>query len=229
MMEQWKTLSARFAALQPREKYLVCAAVLAVIMLGGYNIWIDPALTRKAVAEKHIAQYRADMTTLGAQVSAFQMQLKDPDAASRAAIAESRQRLAELDRQLSGFGKELVPPEKMAFLLQTLLSRHRGLELVSLRTLPPLPVIPAQADKAGAKPAEAGKAAAPDPENIYKHGIEIKLAGSYQDLLNYLGELENSSQRLLLGRMNLEVTKYPRVELTITVYSLSLDRTWLVI
>lgn len=229
MMEQWKALSARFAALQPREKYLICAAVLVVILLGGYNVWIDPAMTRKAVAEKQILQFRADMTSLGAQVAALRAQLKDPDAASRAAIAESRQRLTELDRQLSGFGKGLVPPEKMALLLQALLSRHRGLELVSLRTLPPQPVIPVQADKAGTKSAEAGKAAAPDPGNIYKHGIEIKLAGSYQDLLNYLGELEHSSQRLLLGRMNLAVTKYPRVELTVTVYTLSLDRTWLVI
>lgn len=229
MMEQWRALSARFAALQPREKYLICAAVLVVIMLGGYSVWVDPALARKAVAEKQIAQYRADMTTLGAQVAALQAQLKDPDAASRAAIAESRQRLTELDRQLSGFGKELVPPERMALLLQALLSRHRGLELVSLRTLPPLPVIPAQADKAGTKPTEAGKAEAPDSGNIYKHGIEIKLAGGYQDLLNYLGEMESSPQRLLLGRMNLEVTRYPRVELTVTVYTLSLDRTWLVI
>jgi MSHA biogenesis protein MshJ len=229
MKEQWKALSVRFAALKAREKYLVCTAVLVLILFGGYNMWIAPALARKAVAEKEIAQYKADMTTLGAQVAALQAQLKDPDAASRAAIAESRQRLADLDRQLSGFSKEIVPPEKMALLLQTLLSRHRGLELVSLRTLVPLPLIPAQADKAGAKPGEPGKAAAPDSGNIYKHGIEIKVAGDYQDLLNYLGEMESSSQRLLLGKMNLVVTKHPRVELTLTVYSLSLDRTWLVI
>ena len=229
MMEQWKAISARFAALQPREKYLIGAAVLAVIMLGGYSVWIDPALTRKAIAEKQIAQYRTDVANLGAQVAALQAQLKDPDAPKHTAIAESRQRLTELDRQLSGFGKELVPPEKIALLLQALLSRHRGLELVSLRTLPPQPVISNQADKVGAKLAEPGKAVAPDPGNIYKHGIEIKLAGGYQDLLNYLGEMEGSSQRLLLGRMNLAVTKYPRVELTITVYTLSLDRTWLVI
>ncbi|CAG4885202.1 MSHA biogenesis protein MshJ [Georgfuchsia toluolica] len=229
MMEQWKTLSARFAALQLREKYLIGAAALVVILLGGYNVWIDPALIRKAAAEKQIAQYRADMTTLGAQVAAMQAQLKDPDAASRAAIAESRQHLAELDRQLSGLGKELVPSEKMALLLQALLSRHRGLELVSLHTLPPLPIIPAQADKASVKPGDPAKAAASEPGNIYKHGIEIKLAGGYQDLLNYLGEMESSPQRLLLGRMNLEVTRYPRVELTVTVYTLSLDRTWLVI
>ncbi len=229
MKEQWKALSVRFATLKAREKYLVCAAVLAVILFGGYGVWIEPAQTRKAVAEKQIAQYKADIADLGAQVAALQAQLKDPDAASRAAIAESQQRLADIDRQLNSFGKEIVPPEKMALLLQTLLSHHRGLELVSLRTLVPLPLIPAPADKAGAKPGEPGKATATGPGNIYKHGIEIKVAGDYQDLMNYLGDMESSSQRLLLGRMNLVVTKYPRVELTLTVYSLSLDRTWLVI
>ncbi|MFY9328013.1 MAG: hypothetical protein WAO76_08355 [Georgfuchsia sp.] len=229
MMAQWKDLSARFAVLKPREKTLICAAILAVILLGGYNFWIDPALTRKAVAGKQIAQYRTDITNLGAQVAALQAQLKDPDATSRAAIAERRQHLAELDQQLSGYSKELVPPEKMTLLLQGLLSQHRGLELLSLRTLPPQPIIPAQADKAEPKPGEPAKTGVANRGNIYKHGIEVKVAGSYQNLLNYLGEMEASSQRLLLGSMNLEVTRYPRVELTVTVYSLSLDRTWLVI
>lgn len=229
MKAQWKALSDRFATLNQREKYLVCVVVVAVIVFGGYNGLIAPALLRKAAAEKQVAQYKMDLTTVGAQVAALQVQLNNPDAVTHAAIADTKRRLGDLDRQLKGFNQQLVAPEKMALVLQALLSRHRGLELVSLQTLAPLPVLPSSADKPGAKPAEPGKTEAPDSGNIYKHGIEIKVAGGYQDLLAYVSELENSSQHLLLGRLNLSVTKYSRVELTLTVYSLSLDRIWLVV
>ena len=229
MKAHWKALSDRFAALNQREKYLVSGAVIALIVLGGYNLVIDPALARKAVAAKQVAQYQMDMTNVGAQVAALQAQLKNPDAATHAALAETRDRLANLDQQLRGFDQQLVAPEKMTLVLQELLSSHRGLELVSLRTLAPSSILPPAADASAAKPGEPAKPEAADSGNIYKHGIEIKVAGSYQDLVAYVNEVEHSSQHLLLGRMKLSVTKYPRVELTLTVYSLSLDRTWLVV
>lgn len=229
MKAQWKAWSDRFAAFNQREKYLVSGAVIALIALGGYNLVIDPALARKAIAQKQIAQYQMDMTTVGAQVAALQAQLKNPDAGTHAVLAEARDRLANLDRQLRDFDQQLVAPEKMTLVLQELLSSHRGLELVSLRTLAPLSILPSAADASVAKPGEPVKPEAADSGNIYKHGIEIKVAGSYQDLVAYVNEVEHSSQHLLLGRMKLSVTKYPRVELTLTVYSLSLDRTWLVV
>ena len=229
MKEQWKILSARFAALNQREKLLIAGALLVVILFGGYNFWIEPALLRKAAAEKLVVQYNTDITNLGAQVAALQAQLKDPDAANRAAVVDYQKRLANLGRQLSDYDKMLVPPDKMALLLQALLGHHRGLELVSLKTLTPLPAVAAQSDKTGVKPAEPEKGAVPEAENIYKHGVEIKVAGSYQDVLNYVSEMENSQQHLLLGKIDFTVAKSPRVELTLTVYSLSLDRTWLVI
>jgi MSHA biogenesis protein MshJ len=63
--------------------------------------------------------------------------------------------------------------------------------------------------------------------NIYKHGIELKVAGSYSALLAYLSELEKESGRLLWGRMELSVEAYPRSILTLKVYTLSLTKDWL--
>lgn len=229
MNARWVALSARFAALGQREKNLVCIAALAVILLGGYNLWIAPAQARKASALKQINQYKSDISNLGAQVSTLQARIKNPEATSRSAIADARKRLMELNQQLSSFDSQLVAPEKMTSLLQALLTRHRGLQLMSLQTLEPLPVIPAPVDKLPTKPGDAAKAAAPDAGNIYKHGIEIKVAGTYADLLAYMDELEHSSQHLLLGRMSFTGKHYPRVELSVTVYSLSLDRIWLVV
>lgn len=229
---QWKQYSARFAALQPREKNLVTGAVAVAILFIGHALVIEPALMRKAAAEKLATQYRTDLSILGPQVDVLKAQLKDPDAPLRKGIADVRRQMADLDRQLGGFDKVLVAPDKVPALLQSLLTRHRGLELVSLKTLPPEPVIRHEDSQAG-KPSSAAGVVKPAPAtetaNIYRHGIEIKVAGSYQDLLAYVGEVEQAPQRLLMGSLQLDANRYPRVELTLLVYSLSLDRTWLVV
>ena len=230
---QWQMYSARFAVLQPREKYLVVGAIAVAILFVGYSLAIEPAMLRKSVATKMVSQYRSDLATLGPQVEVLRAQLKDPDAPLRTGIADVKKQMADLDRKLGGFDKVLVSSDKVPALLQSLMSRHRGLDLVSLKTLPPQPVIQRNQQKQEAKAAVSGDGlstqSAADMANIYRHGIEIKISGSYQDLLAYVSEIEQSPQRLLMGGMQLDATKYPHVELTLLVYTLSLDRAWLVL
>jgi MSHA biogenesis protein MshJ len=66
-------------------------------------------------------------------------------------------------------------------------------------------------------------------EGIYQHGIEIRLAGSYNDLLNYLAELERMPQRVMWNSVSLTVEKHPRNIMVLRVYTLSLDRNWLIV
>jgi hypothetical protein len=64
---------------------------------------------------------------------------------------------------------------------------------------------------------------------IYKHGVEIVVSGSYGDLMAYLTELEQLPQKMLWNSVKLTVEEYPRARMTITVYTLSLDRAWLTV
>jgi MSHA biogenesis protein MshJ len=83
-------------------------------------------------------------------------------------------------------------------------------------------------DSAADPSAQAGAAPASD-DGISQHGIEIRLAGSYNDLLNYLAELERMPQRVMWNSVSLKVEKYPRNVLVLRVYTLSLDRSWLIV
>lgn len=228
LQARWQEWSKRFAALQPREKYLVIAALAVAILFGGYSLWIEPGMLQAERLKKTLAQQQAEQAQLQEQVAALAARNGDPDTANRAALNKLREELAATDREIGAFGNALVPPQRIPALLQTLLARHRGLTLVSLATLPPQPLIEIPAgDKGAAQPAQAP---APLPGgNLYRHGIEIKLAGRYQDLLAYVAELDASPQRLLRGGMRLVVRQHPVSELTLTVYTLSLDPTWLVV
>lgn len=240
MKQKWRALAARFDALARRER----AMVAAVLLLGGgflgYMLLVEPQLMRRASQAKRLAQAKGALAAIEAQLAATQAQLKDPDAANRAALQQQRKDMAEIDAKLRGFESSMVTPEKMQVFLESLLSKNRSLELLSLRTLPPTtlieraePKVDAGAAPAGEKKPDAktdGKAApTPAAPNIYKHGIEIRIAGSYNDLLKYLTDIERMPQRIIWNRVTLTAEKYPRSVLMLTVYPLSLDKQWLVI
>lgn len=240
MTARWKEISAKFAALQQREKISVAAATVFAVVMGTQTLWVDPAQRRLDTLKKQIVKDKTDLQTLQAQVTVLKAQLKDPDEPNRKQLAEVKGQLAAVDLSLHAYDNVLVPPERAQRLLQSLLARHRGLELVSLQTLPPSPLL-APVPKGEGKPGEAkpadGKAdaktdakpAAPSgSENIQKHGIEIKVAGSYAELLAYVAELERLPHKLLWDSMSLTVRGYPKSELTLTVSTLSLDSVWLV-
>lgn len=232
MKARWRALSLWFAALQQREKAIIAAATVIGIVMGGDALWVGPAQQRLAAVQKKIVKDKSDIQAARPQIERLKAQVKDPDASTKAALAEAKKRIAAVEQELRGYDNTLVPPERMPRLLESLFAHHRGLELVSLQTLPPKSLLEPPVVKAGAKPeAKLPDAKLPDVKGggIQKHGIEIKMAGNYLDLLAYVSELEQLPQKLLWGSMSLEVKAYPKSELTLVVYTLSQDSIWLVV
>jgi MSHA biogenesis protein MshJ len=62
---------------------------------------------------------------------------------------------------------------------------------------------------------------------LYRHGVELAVEGSYADLLSYCAALETLPQHLLWGGMKLAADKHPQIVLTLRLYTLSVDRNWL--
>lgn len=62
---------------------------------------------------------------------------------------------------------------------------------------------------------------------LFKHGIEIKIRGSYGQLVDYVHALEKLDWRMGWAELTLESKNYPESELTIIVYTLSLESEWI--
>jgi MSHA biogenesis protein MshJ len=231
MNARWQALSARYAILNRRERGMVAVAVLLAVGMGAFALWVEPARTRAVLLQKQIDQQQQEAAALRPQLAELKALSTDPDAMTKSALADVKAQLTALDRDARSYDNILVPPQQVPQLLQALLSRHRGLDLVDMRTLESSPLIERRPAKIAAG-AEAGGQPSPTPPsggNIFRHVIEIKLAGSYADLLAYVTELERSPQRVLWDKMSLVVKAYPRSELTLTIYTLSFDSTWLVV
>jgi len=113
----------------------------------------------------------------------------------------------------------------MADLLRQVLSRNANLQLLALQTLPVTPLL--EKENAGHDAAVPAVSAPVLGKQIFKHGVELTVRGNYLDLLQYLTSLERLPTQMFWGKVKMQVVQYPAAELTLTLYTLSLDKIWL--
>ena len=229
MKAQWLKLAARYDALKLRERWLVAAAILGGIVLIAYSLVIDPALKRAQMAERSTQEQSAQLSNVQIQLRTLRSPENNPDIAAQAELVALKAKLSELAGRLEAMESALVPPQRMPVLLEDMIGRKSGLRLLSLKTLPVAPLLEKKAgsEVKDAVPASDSRASA--SAGLYKHGVEIKLEGSYQELAAYLERLEKSGQKLLWSSVSISAEKHPQIVLTLTVYTLSLDRAWLIV
>jgi MSHA biogenesis protein MshJ len=229
MRERWQKLAERFAALQARERALVLIAVVVGTALVFDAVAFQPAQARKPVLERQIKQARENLKQAQDLVKTKES-VGDSHAVKRTYRDALRGRLAEISANLTGLQKGMVPPERMAKLLEEVLAHTRGLQLLSLRALSPTRFEPgreAAASQAAAKPA---KPAPEGPERaIYRHSFEVTLQGSYGDLYDYLAQLEKLPWQMFWSRISVQTERHPKLRVTITVQTLSLTKAWLTV
>jgi MSHA biogenesis protein MshJ len=229
LKEQWQKQVARFDALGARERALIFIGAIVCTILLAHELALDPLAVRQKRLSGQLAETRQNANTTESLIRSQEMRT-DPDAVKRSYAQAVRKQLAEIDQNMQGLQRGLVPPERMAKLLEEMLARGGRLQLVSLRTLP-VQRFEHPAAPTGAKPADKEtKAAGKDPErSIYQHSYELTLQGSYADLHAYLARLEELPWQMFWGRIALDTESYPRLQVTLTVHTLSLSKAWLIV
>ena len=189
-----KKLLARFDALNRRERIVVSIAVWLMALLVMDTLAISPAQRQSGAIGRTIAEKQAGIARAETEVAALRAKREqDPDAAARARIAELEKRIAAIDVQLKNARTQIVPPEKMAGLLEQLLRRNKRLELVSLRSTAPETMGRTEGQAGADKDASTqGKGAA---EALYRQGMELTLSGSYGYRNNELSDLISAPHR----------------------------------
>lgn len=223
MKEQWQKIVEKVDALALRERALVFV-MMSVVLITPVNMFLlDPLRTK----QKSLSQQLADKQ---AQIAALQSQLQnlavtsqiDPDVENRKRVQELKRKLVELEAPLETVQQSLVSSDKKVTLLEDLLVQNPRLRLVSMKTIPATSVLEN-------KPVEPGKKGSGGPVTslVYKHGVQLTLEGGYHDLLQYLVAMEKLPWRVVWGEADLRVDEYPKIVLTLTLYTLSLEKVWL--
>ncbi len=226
MREQIDKIVAKVDGFSLRERVLVFGAAAFLVVSLIQALVLDPLLVKQKNLSAQVVQQQEKIKEVQAQLQAIlQAQQADANSPQRTRIRELRQHIAEGDAYLKSRRDKLVPPEKMAQLLEQVLNKNGRLQLVALETLPVSLLIEPSGDAAS----QVVEAASMDSseKQIYKHGVKITVRGSYADLLQYLTALEKLPSQMFWGVAKLDVVQHPTAELSLTLYTLSLDKTWL--
>jgi MSHA biogenesis protein MshJ len=220
-------LQQRFEALNGRERLLVALACWLLLLFALDTVLVAPLRSKGAVLGKAIAAKEGEAAGLEAELSGLRArQAQDPDAETKKRIAEMEGRIAAIDASLQAARGRIVPPERMAALLEQVLRRNTRLALVSLRSLPPETLL-AEDKPAEKKEGGDGTETAAAQGMLYRQGMELTLAGGYLDMLDYVAQLEQLPWKMYWGRLDLKVEEHPRATLRLRVYTLSMDKAWL--
>lgn len=227
LTKRWKYWSALFNARSLRERALIAAGMVALVVAILDTLLLSPLAVQQKRLSAQLSEARTAIKAGEIMIAANSGQA-DPDEVKRRYRDELRKQIAEMDARLQGLQKQLVPPDEVAKLLEGVLKKERGLTLVSLRKLPvqryQTSGAPVQSG-APAKPAANGSA----ERSIYQHSFEVSVEGSYAELFGYLTRLEALPWQLFWGKVTLEAEEQPKLRLTLTLHTLSLNKAWLVV
>ena len=221
-------LSDKFEALSQRERWMVTCALFIVVYAVINMLLLSPVLARQKTLNGELEADQSQIQTLNQQLTELtQKPVLDPDAQNKQRIVELQSHLQQLETNLSGLQTTLISPEKMPDLLRSLLKKNGALKLIELKTLPTKGLL--ETTENSDLKDTATQVSTVNAQNlpVFKHGVEITIEGHYLDLLEYVSELEKMPWHVLWSKAALDSEHYPDSQLKLTVYTLSLDKTWL--
>jgi len=227
----------RIDALTLRERAAVFLAVLAVMFFIWNSYLMADINNKERLLKAQLQQKQAERMGLNVELqNDISQGQEDPNALARKKLDMLREQLQEVKAQVMKATGQLVPPGKMADILEHVLASTRGLDLLQVKGLGSSALLKTDNSKDGKQAESAGSTkqqapadvASPQPlDNAYKHGLKIVFNGSYMSTLEYVKKLEALHSGFLWDRLELKVKNYPDTEVAITVYTLSLDDNWI--
>lgn len=228
MKRYWILLNGKIDDMSLRERAMIFIAVGFVLIALINTFWLDPLLVKQRSRAALMQQQQEKSKELQAMMQALIQAKKDDEHSPlRMRITELKQQLAEQESYLKSRRDRLVEPDKMAHLLEQVLDKNPNLQLVALKTLPVSLLIEKKPAADGAAQPVASNTEA--QKQIYKHGVQISIRGNYLELLRYVAALEKLPTQMFWAEASMSVEKYPDTVLTLTLYTLSLEQTWLTV
>jgi MSHA biogenesis protein MshJ len=235
MIAYWRRFASLIDERTVRERVLILVTSIVVVYMLMQSLLLGPVLAEQ---RRLVQETRSDQAESGKMAAQLQTLARDksadPDAPLKTRLAELGDRQAQLQRQIDAQSAELVPPEKMPAVLEKILANNPGLQLIEVKTLPRVSI---SLEKESVPGVPAGQGSEPKtpaadekkPNQIYRHGVEVTMRGSYLDLLAYLVQIESLPVRMFWDKLSLSMTTYPTVTMRLVVYTISLEKVWLTV
>lgn len=218
MKAQWLSWQQKIDALNQRERILLFLVVLVVFYSLLQWLLLDPVLDERRVLQRQLTQLNSQIIQLSGDQQVLQAQLASDVNRDK---KQQRDRLASdlsaLDRKIENSVVAMIPPQKMAQVLESVLTQDQSMKLLAVENRPVKPVIELD-EKDRQQQHGAG---------LYQHSFVITLQGSYLSTIDYFNKLAALPWRFYWDNLTYEVDQYPSATITLEVHTVSLSEEWI--
>ena len=194
MKKPWELFATRIDAMQLRERVFLFLTIIISAMALADTLWLTPAqATQKQTRQRFEAQ-ATELQRLRGDLQAAS-QTVDPSKAVRDEIAATNLLLDAVNQDIQAVAPLAQGGPAIEQTLVQFLRRQDGLTLLSTGTL----------QAATPPPAGAATGAGAQP-TLQRRGLELRVAGSYADLVRYVQTLENALPTLRWGNLQIKTT-----------------------
>lgn len=120
--------------------------------------------------------------------------------------------LKDLNTQLAVYSNEFIPADQLDDVLRDMLSRQKGLKLVSVKALRPTQLNTHNA---------VGNIKQPI---VMEKGVQLNFTGTYFATLSYLQDLEALHWRIFWNKFSYQVSEYPMAKVSLQIHTLTTER-----
>ena len=220
--QQVKQLAVRIDAMSLRERAIIFLVILAGLFMLANNVVFSSLRQEQQRLDRDVQAKLKELHAMSTQTQETLAQLAlDPEALARARIAQLKQTLSTQEASVANVVRGLVTPRDMPRLVQQILARNRGLQVVLVENLPAEALY-----RDNQTPATATQDANASAQ-VYKHGMRIELRGQYLDMVRYLRALEAMPAKVFWSKVHFAAETYPNSHLTLDIYTIGLNKVWL--
>lgn len=196
MKQVWTDQARRIDALSLRERVFMFVSIALALSAVADLAVISPALTERRQLTAQMRQQAQQIESLRTQF-ALKGTGDSPEGRQRAAIDGARSEQQALDMRIREQFASRDEIARLPVVLDRLLRQQERLVLVRLALAPPT--------------AAAATAATPAAAAVRWQGVDLSVAGSYPDLVQYLTELEKALPGLRWGPLQIATPTLPPV------------------
>lgn len=214
---EYRKLSGKFHSTSSREQCLILICGLVVILLLIYTFLLEPLFKESEKLQQNRDNTQKEISTLEVQVAQLSEKLNsDPNEPVNTRIADLEREIQNITLQLETQTSNLVPANKMAGMLESVLAGSKGLTLIELQSIAPVPIL-----LEPAKEGEESKA------GLYRHGVTLIFEGKYFDIQEYLQKLESLPWKFYWKKFDYLVGDYPTASVELEIYTLSTNKAFI--
>ncbi|MFI4956263.1 MAG: hypothetical protein ACHQAX_03540 [Gammaproteobacteria bacterium] len=214
MMDKYNALSPK-----QRSQYLLCSVMLGLLLT--QIVFIAPLKSTTKQLNNKIAELglstQQNRTAAQNILSEVQQSIANPRSDESVKLLKQ---IEGLNAGLAVYYEATVAPSEMGDVLRELLSQDRKLTFVSMHSLPTVEVLME-------KPEFSELTKIEKRPKLFKRGIEIVFRGTYESTFSYLKRLEAYHKKIFWDHFIYEVKEYPIAEVTMTVYTLTDEESWI--